>query len=237
MKGARTEGSMDLTNGTMSIKRFDEDDNLLMEITESAINVYKTPVKKPLQKYNIIYGDPPWSFRTYSDKGKQRSADMHYPTMSKKAIQDLPIKNLAAKDCVLLLWVTYPTLEEALELIKKWGFKYQTCGFSWIKENKRADTDFMGMGYWTRSNNEICLLATRGKPKRVSASVRQVIRSKIREHSRKPDEIRQRIVDLLGDLPRIELFARQKHEGWDCWGNEVNSDIIMEKYRDYEAQV
>lgn len=172
-------------------------------------------------KYQIIYADPPWSYKTWSGKGKKRSAENHYPCMSKKDIQDLPISKLADADCVLFLWVTFPCLEEGLELIKAWGFKYKTCGFCWIKQNKKSDSLFTGMGYWTRSNAEICLIATKGKPKRLNKSVHQVISSKIREHSQKPDETRERIVQLIGDLPRIELFARQYADGWDCWGNEV----------------
>lgn len=181
------------------------------------IDIYNTD-----KKYNIIYADPPWTFKTYSDKGKDRSAEKHYVCMNKKEIQKLPVQNLCKKDSVLFLWVTYPCLKEGLELIEKWGFTYKTCGFSWIKLNKKNNTPFIGMGYYTRSNNEICLLATKGKPlKRISKSVKQVILSKIEEHSKKPDETRNRIVELFGDIPRIELFARQTCGGWDCWGNEV----------------
>lgn len=174
------------------------------------------------KKYNIIYADPPWTFKTFSEKGKEhKSAENHYPCMTKKDIQNLPVENLADKDCVLFLWVTMPCLEEGLELIKKWGFKYKTCGFTWVKRNKKSDSFFVGLGYWTRANAELCLIATKGHPKRVSKSVQQICDARIREHSRKPDEIRDRIVHLCGDLPRIELFARQYADGWDCWGNEV----------------
>jgi len=114
-----------------------------------------------------------------------------------------------------------PSLIEGLALIEKWGFKYKTVAFTWVKKNKKADSLFWGMGFWTRANTELCLLATKGSPKRVSASVHSVIYSPIREHSRKPDEARDKIVQLMGDIPRIELFARQKVEGWDCWGDEV----------------
>lgn len=175
------------------------------------------------KKYNIIYADPPWTFKTYSAKGKEKkSAENHYTCMTKQDIQNLPIQNITADDCVLLLWVTFPCLEEGLELIKKWGFTYKTCGFTWVKRNKKNDSFFWGLGYWTRANAEICLLATKGKPKRVSMSVHQVCDARIMEHSRKPDEIRNRIVQLCGDLPRIELFARQPADGWDCWGNETD---------------
>lgn len=175
----------------------------------------------PHKEYGIIYADPPWTFKTYSSKGKEKSAENHYPCMSKRDIQELPVQNLAAKDCVLFLWVTWPCLEEGLELIRAWGFKYKTCGFCWVKRNKKSDSWFWGLGYWTRSNSEVCLIATKGNPKRVSKSVHQVCASRIMRHSQKPDEIRDRIVELCGDVPRIELFARQHADGWDCWGNEV----------------
>ena len=174
------------------------------------------------KKYSIIYADPPWTFKTYSDKGKGRSAEQHYPCMTKEDIQNLPIQKICEDDCILFLWVTAPCLLEGLELIEQWGFEYKTFGFTWVKQNKKSDSLFWGMGYYTRANAEICILATKGKPlKRQSRAVHQVIISKIREHSKKPDEVRNRIVELFGDLPRIELFARQYFDGWDCWGNEV----------------
>lgn len=184
------------------------------------VDIYSTD-----KKYNIIYADPPWRFQVWSrDTGLERSADKHYHTMQKKDIQNMRnvIDKISDKNCVLFLWVTAPCLEEGLELIKAWGFTYKTIAFTWIKQNKKSDSLFWGMGYYTRANTELCLLATRGKPlKRVSKAVHSVIISKIREHSRKPDEVRERIVELFGNLPRIELFARQKIEGWDCWGDEV----------------
>lgn len=175
------------------------------------------------KKYSIIYADPPWSFKAWSkETGLGRSAQNHYSCMEKKDIQDLPVNQLAKKDSVLFLWVTYPCLLEGLELIEKWGFKYKTCVFSWIKMNKKCHTPFVGMGYYTRANNEVCLLATKGKGlPRVSRSVQQVILSRIEEHSKKPLEVRERIVELFGDMPRIELFARQYADGWDCYGNEI----------------
>ena len=131
------------------------------------------------------------------------------------------VGELAAKDCALFLWITFPCLCEALEVLAAWGFSYKTVAFVWVKQNRRNDDLFTGMGYWTRANAEICILATKGHPKRVDAGVRQVILSHIEEHSKKPDEARERIVRLMGDLPRVELFARQSPEGWDVWGNEV----------------
>lgn len=177
------------------------------------------------QKYSIIYADPPWQYNVWSNKGHKghkRSAESHYKTMDKKDIQDLPVSRISKKDCVLFLWVTFPCLAEGLELIEKWGFEYKTVAFTWIKNNRKSDTLFWGLGYYTRANAEICLLATRGKVlERKSKSVHQVIISRIREHSKKPDEARDRIIKLFGDLPRIELFARQSVDGWDCWGDEV----------------
>jgi len=181
-----------------------------------------------MKKYQIIYADPPWKFTVFSDKGNTRSPSSHYKVMRFTDILDLPIQNLADKNCVLFLWAIYPMLPEALRVIKDWGFEYKTIAFTWVKKNKKSNTWFWGMGYWTRQNPEICLLATKGNPKRISKSVHSIIDSRIREHSRKPDEVKERIVALMGDLPRIELFARQKTEGWDVWGNEVKSDIELE---------
>lgn len=175
-----------------------------------------------MKKYNIIYADPPWQYQRNKVQG---SAEQHYPCMSIDQLCSLSINEITEKDCVLFLWTTFPKLPEALQLIEAWGFTYKTVAFTWIKQNKKSDSLFWGMGYWTRANAEICLLATKGNPKRKSAAVHQVIISHIEQHSKKPDEARDRIVQLIGDLPRIELFARQKTDGWDAWGNEINSDI------------
>lgn len=181
------------------------------------VDIYNTD-----KKYNVIYADPPWSYRAWNAKDGHKSASAHYNCMKKEEIQQMgdTIKNISAEDCVLFLWVTMPNLIEGLELIEKWGFKYKTCGFTWIK-TYASGRPVVGLGYWTRANAEICLIGIKGKPKRVSKSVSQVIIEKPREHSRKPDCVRDRIVELMGDIPRIELFARQYAEGWDCCGNEV----------------
>lgn len=125
------------------------------------------------------------------------------------------------------MWVTMPKLNECLQVIEAWGFEYKTVAFTWVKKNKKSDSWFWGMGRWTRANAEVCLLATKGNPKRMSAAVHSVIDSRIQQHSQKPDEVRKRIVALMGDIPRIELFARQKIKGWDSWGNEIKSDIKL----------
>ena len=189
----------------------------------------------PKKKYNIIYAAAPWTFKTYSDKGKDKSAENHYPCMNIDDIYNLPVQDISAENCVLLMWVTYPLLKEGIKTIEEWGFTYKTCGFSWIKKNKKSDSLFWGMGYWTRANNEICLLATKGKPKRLGKDIHQVVVSKIENHSKKPDIIKDRIVELCGDVPRIELFARQATKGWDVWGNEApepEKENIRERFFD-----
>ena len=180
-----------------------------------------------MKKYNIIYADPPWTYKDKRDKHPRMcgGAISHYNTMSIEQIKSLPIKDLAADNCMLFLWVTFPNLQEGLDVIKAWGFTYKTLGFSWIKTNKNNGKPFFGIGYYTKSNCEVCLIGVKGKPIKVSNSVSSVIISPRQEHSKKPDQIRDKIVELCGDVPRIELFARKKAEGWDVWGNEVESDI------------
>ena len=182
-----------------------------------------------MKKYNIIYADPPWSYKDKRDKHPRMcgGATSHYNTMSLEQIKALPIKDLAADNCMLFLWVTFPNLQEGLDVIKAWGFTYKTLGFSWIKTNKNNGKPFFGIGYYTKSNCEVCLIGVKGKPIKVSNSVSSVIISPRQEHSKKPDQIRDKIVELCGDVHRIELFARQKTEGWDVWGNEVESDINL----------
>lgn len=183
----------------------------------------KVDIFRTGKKYDVIYADPPWSYRDKALAGN-RGAGCKYDVMSLEDICKLPVKDLAKDDCVLFMWVTMPKLNEAFDVIKAWGFEYKTCAFTWIKQNKKADTLFWGMGRWTRANAELCLLATRGNPKRADAGVHSVIISHIEEHSKKPSETRDRICKLLGcggGHTKIELFARQTVEGWDCWGNEV----------------
>ena len=139
----------------------------------------------------------------------------------------LPVSEITEKDCVLFLWATFPQLKEALQLIKAWGFTYKTVAFVWLKTNKKALTWFYGLGFWTRGNAGICLLATKGHPKRQAKNIHQLIISPIEEHSKKPEEARKKIVALMGDIPRIELFARKESPGWDIWGNEVKSNITL----------
>ena len=167
------------------------------------------------KKYKVIYADPPWQYRVYSKKGQGRSAENHYHTMNIDDIRSLPVANIADDDCVLFLWITFPCLKEGISVMESWGFTYKTCGFNWVKRNKKKDTYFMGLGFWTRSNSEVCLIGTKGHPKRVSKAVSQICDARVMAHSKKPDEIRKRIVELCGDVPRIELFARETAEGWE----------------------
>lgn len=190
-------------------------------------------------KYQIIYADPPWSYKVWSEdkKSAQGCAKKYYQTMSIEDICNLPISELADKDCKLFLWATPPCLPEALQVMKAWGFEYKTIAFCWVKTNPKSKTPFFGIGHWTASNCELVLAGLRkgGKLNRQSKSISQIDMTSRGKHSIKPDSIRQNIVKLCGDVPRIELFARRnedlfdKFEGWDVWGNEVESDINLTK--------
>ena len=182
-----------------------------------------------MTKYQIIYADPPWR---YDRKGVQGAAEKIYPTMTQEEICKLPVADIADENAVLFLWATFPKLREALQTISAWGFEYKSVAFVWLKLNKSGKGWFYGLGFWTRGNAEICLLATKGRPKRKSNRVHQFIISPLRGHSQKPDEARDKIIELVGDLPRVELFAREKTDGWDAWGNEVDCDFTMEGYRE-----
>lgn len=168
------------------------------------------------KKYQAILIDPPWHFKTFSGKTSipHRGAHQHYKTMKDDEIIALPVGDFAAKDCALFLWVVDSHLEVAFKCFPAWGFKFKTRAFTW---NKRS----IGMGYWTRKQTEMCLLATKGKPKRLSKGVPEIIDEKRREHSRKPDETYNRIEALVAG-PYLEFFARQTPVGWDVCGNEVN---------------
>jgi N6-adenosine-specific RNA methylase IME4 len=174
----------------------------------------------PNNRYGVIYADPPWNFETYSDKGTGRGAVSHYDTLTIEDLMTMPVADLAAKDCALFLWCIDTHLPQGLELLRAWGFDYKTVGFVWAKKNKKADSYFMGLGKWARTNPEICLLATRGKPKPLSRSVRKLVVERLRENGRKPERVRDDIKELVAG-PYLELFARQTAEGWDCWGDQT----------------
>ena len=178
----------------------------------------------PDKKYQIIYADPPWppDIHINSKTGGKKITD-HYSLMTMGDIKKLPILDIVDDNALLFLWVRHSSLKDAIETIECWGFRYITVAFEWLKTHKKSGkpTEFMG-GWLVGGAVELCLLGKRGKPKRISPRVHRLIKSERREHSRKPDETRDRIVNLVGDLPRIELFARQQTPGWDVWGNEVN---------------
>ena len=174
-------------------------------------------------KYDIIYADPPWHYAARKTGTKfGGGVTDKYPTMTVDEICAVPVSDWAADDSVLLLWTTMPYLDRSFTVINNWGFKYVTMAFTWIKTNPVSGTVFAGVGNYTKSNAELCLLAKRGQGiPRENRDVHQVIMSPRREHSRKPDETRDRIVRLFGDRPRLEMFARTSPPGWDVWGNQT----------------
>ena len=184
-------------------------------------------IQFPDKKYKIIYADPPWSYNKYSNSKKNISPKIRvtpYPPMPLEDIKALPVSNLADKDAILFMWVTFPCLEFGLEVIKAWGFKFKTVAFNWMKKNKKGIGWFMGFGHYTRSNGEICLLATRGKGLQIlKKNMSQIVITPLTAHSEKPKIVRSKIVQLVGDHSRIELFARKEVAGWDAWGNELES--------------
>ena len=173
-------------------------------------------------KYKVIYADPPWQYNKGKAHKRGRGAELHYPTMSEKELMEMNVADIADENCVLFMWVTGPMISSACKVIEAWGFTFKTLAFTWVKSCKTKEGFVWGGGQYTRANSELVFLATKGRPKRVSASVHQVVCEPRREHSRKPDAVRDRIVQLMGDVPRIEMFARQQTEGWDTFGNETS---------------
>lgn len=181
--------------------------------------------RKPKQiknkKYEIVYADPAWK---YNRKIGEGIAEEQYSLSSLDTMKKIPINHTTEKNSVLFMWVTFPLLKEGLELIDSWGFKYKTCAFNWIKLNKNGKP-FFGIGYYTKSNSEICLLGVKGKGLPIlDNTISQIIMTQKDIHSKKPQEVRNLITQLFGDRKRIELFAREKVKGWDTYGNEVNEN-------------
>lgn len=170
--------------------------------------------------YRVILADPPWRFKTWSDKGKGRSAEAWYDCLDLDAIKALPVRDWATENCVLFLWCTWPMIFRAEEVFTAWGFEYSGLAWEWIKYNSATDKYAFGLGYGTRKNLEPCLLGRRDNPKLLDRSVRDFIMAPRREHSRKPDEQYERIERMFAG-PRLELFARTTRSGWDAWGHEV----------------
>ena len=180
--------------------------------------------------FSIIYADCPWAYNVAGGRG---AADTHYGTMSLSELCLLPVEKLAADDAALFLWATWPTLLDAFAVMKSWGFQYKNCALSWVKTNKLQPTPFVGLGHWTRGNTEICLLGVRGKPERMDAAVQQVmvddvICAPIGAHSAKPQEARDRIMRLMGDVPAIELFARDRDPRFEIFGNQSEETVELQ---------
>ena len=191
-----------------------------------------------MKKYQIIYADPAWSYSNFQGKGSYfGDVSRHYDTMDYEQIANLKVAEIADTNCICFMWATFPNLNEALYVLKRWGFKYKSVGFVWVKmKNDMTEPRGDGMGFYTQSNAEIVLIGTKGKFFRNKKNVKQIALYPKGVHSKKPPEIRKRITDLCGDLPRIELFARkpknqlfedESFNGWDVWGNEVESDIDL----------
>jgi N6-adenosine-specific RNA methylase IME4 len=182
-----------------------------------------------LKKYNIIYADPPWNYRAWGKtKGKVgwSGAREHYPLMKIIKITELPVGKIAAENCALFLWTTSPFLKEGLIVIEKWGFTYKTVVFAWVKLTKNRKLLF-GLGHYTRSSLEVCLLGIRGRMPPLRKDIYQVSSAPIMGHSEKPEMFRDKIELLYGDdVSRIELFARRRVKGWDAWGNELKRNSI-----------
>lgn len=178
------------------------------------------------KKYNIIYADPPWKYgsRQPFRKGGTRfnKLEEEYATLSTAEMCEWDIKRITNRDCAIFLWSTDSHIKDAIELLKAWGFKFVTIAFVWVKTTRKGNR-VSNLGAWTMKNCEVCLFGTKGAMRKYkkSNSVQQLFYAERTKHSAKPDCVRGYIETLFGDLPRIELFARQQVEGWDCWGNEV----------------
>ena len=179
----------------------------------------------PEKEYSVIYADPPWEYRQHGTTEKSRGTALkQYPTMTTADICNLPVRKICGGGAACFLWATFPNIAEGIRVLEAWGFQYKTAAFVWVKKNAKSGTNFWGMGAYTRANAEVCLLGVspgfKAGERIRSHKVHQIIEAPFEGHSKKPDETRRRIVELLGDVPRLEMFARQRAEGWDAWGNE-----------------
>ena len=184
------------------------------------------------KKYQVIYADPPWYFphnygKISSSKLSGFGAELRYGLMTDDKLLALPIENMTSSNCALFLWVVNSRIDFGIKVLKQWGFTYKTVVFNWVKTAKGSGIPNCRLGYWTLGGSELCLLGIKGSMRPIKHNIRQVILHHRIGHSVKPPVFREHIVTLFGDLPRIELFARQKVGGWDCWGNGVESDIEL----------
>lgn len=181
-------------------------------------------------KYGVILADPPWSYQCWAKNTgpKGRTAAKHYQVMQVEDIAAMPMSDLADENCALFMWAIWPDIFRAQDIMNAWGFTYRTVAWVWAKLNPSSIGFHYGLGNYTRANTEPCLLAIKGSMPPATKDVQALIVSPVREHSRKPDEQYEKIERLYPDVPKIELFARRKREGWDVWGNEVESDIVIQ---------
>ena len=186
-----------------------------------------------MKHYDVILADPPWYFQNCSADApgqihnRSRGAARYYPTMTTDDICKMEIP--AAENSVLFLWSCWPMMEDAMKVVTAWGFQYKTLAWVWIKSNPTGWGFFKGQGYYTRSNSEPCLLATRGKPsKPANRSIMSLIYAPVMQHSRKPDDQYRKIEALYPDGTYLELFARRPVDGWDVIGNEIDGMDIQE---------
>lgn len=208
----------------------------------------KLPRRQPRRQrygpYNILSVDCPWPYDNEKDNDP-KSGGMTYPTMTIEDLKALPVKDLAAKNCLLFMWATMPKLPEAIEVMRAWGFVYTTCAFTWVKLNPSGKGIYSGLGHWTNGNAELCLMGKVGAPKRHAKNVKQILMAPRGRHSAKPPEALDRMIQLAGDLPRIELFCRDPQSGWDALGHGVDGRDIRETldemlgkhYAQYDPQV
>jgi N6-adenosine-specific RNA methylase IME4 len=182
------------------------------------------------KKYNVILLDAPWHYNSRANHKTRFRGGVHghYPTMKMEEIKALNLDSIADDNCALFMWCTFPYVDEQIKLFEHWGFTYKTVGFVWVKTNKHNDNPFFGVGHFTRANAELCLFGMRGKLPTASNRVSSVVIAPREQHSKKPDIVRDKIVELFGDVPRVELFARQNTNGWDCLGNDIDGRDIRE---------
>lgn len=206
----------ELSDNIRELSWFEITHKFLPELKQHERKLLPSP-ELPKGKYQIILADPAWTYYA----GGYKNQSQHYDSMSIEEICNLPVKDLADDNCILFLWITFPILPEVFKVIESWGFTYSTCGFVWVKSRQDKTGFAFGLGNWTRANVELCLIATKGKIERKDASISQIIYEPKGKHSEKPAIVREKIIQLVGDLPRIELFAREKTKGWEVFGNEV----------------
>ncbi len=179
-------------------------------------------------KYKLIYADCPWQFTNKKTGGSMKSgADAQYPTMTIDQLKNMDIESITDKDCVLVMWWVGSMTQEAIDLVNAWGFTIKNMnGFVWNKLTK-LHKPFFGMGFYTRAGSESAIIATKGEGAKLiqDHSVRAVGSYPVAAHSAKPHGFRERCVQLVGDVPRLEMFARKRYSGWDRFGNEVRGSI------------